>query len=910
VVIAGDASHTSAAVVGALRAFRDRGGRIAVLGAAPAEVEVEVDLDAGTLALRRQSGAERERWRESGVELWRVAERWKHRGDPLELDLLAAVDGEAGPVPRLPWAARAPGLVAGRLTGSSLSSGDPSLLARVFSPDGARRCDTIAFVGEGGGPVFVAGTDRWLVTTDESGSEQPMAPEIAWLTAAALGAPPGAELPTAGDAPSYDVILLSDFRFPGGTSHSNAEEIAAQAARGLSTGLIQVGSPVLKRDRPVNPIIQRLVDDGAASFVPPGVVPRARLLVVRHPTVLMRDPADVPRVEAEDLAVIINQPPLDAKTGKRWYDLVTCQARARERFGLEGHWLPIGPLVRRAIEAEPVTTPIAADDWTNIIDIAAWGEPRAGFVGDRPVVGRHSRDAADKWPADAAEILAAYPDDDAIRVRVMGGAEAPRAVLGHLPARWEVLPFGAMSAREFLAGIDFFVYFHHPGWIEAFGRTILEAMAAGVPAILPAHFEDLFGDAAIYAEPAGVRGVVEALYRDPARYQEWSRRGLALVADRFSHAAHASRLARLGVEPRADAGEGRADGERLAEAHLEADSVYKVDVELDVSPGARGAVRGISRATGRALFELPLDGEAALHAFVVTRGRDHLDVTLALDPPGPVPPAKVKIRRRADRPRARGPGLHDDSVTAAMATYPARRDVVPAVLDTLLPQVDRLFLYLNNYDEVPDFVRSHALRERIVFILDPASQKRAAAKFAWLDTVRGFHLLCDDDILYPPDYATRLRRAIERRDRQAIVGVHGVVYARAITDARSSRRSVFKFHEPLAADTPVHFLGTGTVGLHASALARLDVSRFMTYPIANDEILAVSARAAGVPMICVAREAGWLRAHPDVSFGIFEERSIDGEEHARATELLASGNPWPDLDEEPAAAAPSSAGPG
>ncbi|HJV14037.1 MAG TPA: hypothetical protein VJ625_09105 [Propionibacteriaceae bacterium] len=34
-----------------------------------------------------------------------------------------------------------------------------------------------------------------------------------------------------------DVLMVSGFRFPGGTSHSVAEEIAAQAQYGWSTGL-------------------------------------------------------------------------------------------------------------------------------------------------------------------------------------------------------------------------------------------------------------------------------------------------------------------------------------------------------------------------------------------------------------------------------------------------------------------------------------------------------------------------------------------------------------------------------------------------------------------------------------------------------------------------------------------------
>src|SRR5699024_8829502 len=77
---------------------------------------------------------------------------------------------------------------------------------------------------------------------------------------------------------------------------------------------------------------------------------------------------------------------------------------------------------------------------------------------------------------------------------------------------------GAQQPREFLSGLDFFVYYHDPRWVEAFGRTILEALASGVVAVLPPHFEVLFGDAALYAEPRDVRMVVEQMRADRTAY--------------------------------------------------------------------------------------------------------------------------------------------------------------------------------------------------------------------------------------------------------------------------------------------------------------------------------------------------------------------------------------------------------
>ncbi len=77
-----------------------------------------------------------------------------------------------------------------------------------------------------------------------------------------------------------------------------------------------------------------------------------------------------------------------------------------------------------------------------------------------------------------------------------------------------------MILASFLAELDFFVYYHHPAWVEAFGRNILEALASGLPAILPPHFRPLFGDAAFYAEPAEVPSVLGRLYSSRAAYED------------------------------------------------------------------------------------------------------------------------------------------------------------------------------------------------------------------------------------------------------------------------------------------------------------------------------------------------------------------------------------------------------
>ncbi|MDT0202925.1 glycosyltransferase [Nocardioides sp. AE5] len=341
----------------------------------------------------------------------------------------------------------------------------------------------------------------------------------------------------------YDVLIASDLRFPGGTSHSIAEEVTAQARAGLRTGLIHLNGPLVRGLHPVNPKLRRAIESGEADLLVGQRRVRARVLVIRHPAVAQHALAQLPPLEVEQVIVVANAGPVDAR-GTVIYDVATVTREVTERLGHVPKWTGIGPAVRK--EIAPAVDPVQLlDDWVNIIDVDAWAVERPEWTADRPVIGRHSRPHPQKWPRDVTTLRLAYPTDGSVTVRVLGGAEPAEDLLGTLPSSWTVLPFGAVGPREFLAGLDFFVYFHDPGLVEAFGRTILEAIASGAVAILPPHFEELFGPSAVYTTPDGVAATVAAFRADRARYDAQVETARQEIRARFGHEQHASRIRAL-----------------------------------------------------------------------------------------------------------------------------------------------------------------------------------------------------------------------------------------------------------------------------------------------------------------------------------------------------------------------------
>jgi UDP:flavonoid glycosyltransferase YjiC (YdhE family) len=349
----------------------------------------------------------------------------------------------------------------------------------------------------------------------------------------------------------YDIGVLSDFRFPGGTSASLAEEIRAQSGAGYTTALIPARAVNLKRRRGFNSRIVSAVQAGQAELVAPDAEINVRLLVIRQPSIFLADPDPTPRVKADKVLMIVNQ--IHQQNGDEpdayAEGLIETRDRLRALFGEQITWAPIGPLVRTALTRTRVPLNLAEEDWHNILNADEWWLPRDAYVADRPVIGRHARPTWKKWPESPNDILAAYPDDERFGVKILGGGEVAAKILGRVPDNWVLYPFNSIHPMRFLGEIDFQVYYHHPGEPEAFGRTIAESLASGTPTVVSEDFRQLFEDACIYADPSDVKGIVAELYSDPASYRERAEFGHSFIKERFSHDLHKRRVRDLIGEP-------------------------------------------------------------------------------------------------------------------------------------------------------------------------------------------------------------------------------------------------------------------------------------------------------------------------------------------------------------------------
>lgn len=188
-------------------------------------------------------------------------------------------------------------------------------------------------------------------------------------------------------------------------------------------------------------------------------------------------------------------------------------------------------------------------------------------------------------------------------------------------------------------------------------------------------------------------------------------------------------------------------------------------------------------------------------------------------------------------------------IVAGIASIPSRERALERTVESLLPQVDRIVVALNGYAQLPQFL----VRPEIGVITSP--DRGDAGKYETVERCDGYYLSCDDDLIYPPDYAARLITAIEERDRRAVCGFHGGIYTPPYQDPLADRRTL-RCLGTVERDQTVDLLGTGALGFHTDTLPVWP--GLFRHPNMADVWFAVHARRMGVELVCLAHQEGWL----------------------------------------------------
>ena len=271
------------------------------------------------------------------------------------------------------------------------------------------------------------------------------------------------------------------------------------------------------RGRPRNPAIVGALEELGLQLLPEPPVIHADTIVLHNPACLKADLVLRPRLSAGRILVVTHENFL-RPGGREGFDIRHCLDLISGRIaGGEMLLAPVSASNRAGVADWLAQNPdqrwsLAPDDWSNICDqslIAPTPNPR-----DRR--GRHSRAGFEKFPADR---VLASPVSRRMPIAVPSSARTTCCPTRRLFRRTcELLPFGSIKVSEFLASIDFFVYFTHPLWRESFGRAIAEAIAAGKLVITDPITAENFGPGVIGDDGSGIDLIIHEHVVHPTRY--------------------------------------------------------------------------------------------------------------------------------------------------------------------------------------------------------------------------------------------------------------------------------------------------------------------------------------------------------------------------------------------------------
>lgn len=134
-----------------------------------------------------------------------------------------------------------------------------------------------------------------------------------------------------------------------------------------------------------------------------------------------------------------------------------------------------------------------------------------------------------------------------------------------------------------------------------------------------------------------------------------------------------------------------------------------------------------------------------------------------------------------------------------------RTELLEKALKSLYNQVDHIYVCLNNYEVVPDF-----LNDPKITWIRRKNKYGDAYKFYWVEKINGPVALCDDDIIYPPGYCDFMQNGLNKYG--GVVSIQGRNFDKfpIFSYYHRATERTFCYYEQ-AMDVKVQFGGTGVM---------------------------------------------------------------------------------------------------
>lgn len=194
-----------------------------------------------------------------------------------------------------------------------------------------------------------------------------------------------------------------------------------------------------------------------------------------------------------------------------------------------------------------------------------------------------------------------------------------------------------------------------------------------------------------------------------------------------------------------------------------------------------------------------------------------------------------------------------------IASIPSREIGLMDTLNSLSPQVDKIYVWLNGYEKTPT-----ANLDNVVF--HNGEDCGAVGKMKTLDLVEEdefYFFMADDDIVYPSDYVSH---NLKHYEMGTIQSSHGKIYKKfPILNYSYGDISGFYFGSHISNRVPIHVAGTGVSLTDHTVVRDIPYDSFLDYPNMLDVWVSSYCLLNDIPMFIVPHKGGWLRPNNKIN---------------------------------------------
>ena len=345
-----------------------------------------------------------------------------------------------------------------------------------------------------------------------------------------------------GDLIAADIAVIADFS-SGEMAWRLESEIRAQAELGYRTALIHVQAGAREAPSHIHPDINACVEQGLAAPVEPaGTAVRTRLALVYDAEGLFRNllagqVVTLPRILTDFVVAIgfeLNRPP-DNATAKQTDILI------RSAFGTTTVWAAESQNVQRRMRENGLH--VLDELWRPSVPASLVRPTGSSVLRSAPVIGCAGNGASAWWKSNAAEMTAAFGKPGQRLVRLLLPTPTDGAPF---PKDWGTLYSDEVSLRNYLGGLDAFVFCPSDEAVEPPRVVIAAALSCGLPTILHPRYKSIFGDDALYADATKASALVLQQFQieSLARRQQCDLRATKALKSYGSH-IHGTRVGAL-----------------------------------------------------------------------------------------------------------------------------------------------------------------------------------------------------------------------------------------------------------------------------------------------------------------------------------------------------------------------------